>query len=154
MRLTSIALGLSLAVSACAARPTGYVDASGSFSGPYGYSTTPMGRDEYSILVRANSITPDDRVAQIALLRAAHLTIETGGNWFNIIHSEALKYQYQTVNSVPVRGVFIPVSTSTSSDKLTTLIVHVSLPGDTPAAPDAVDAQQVVTDLRVKLHLR
>jgi hypothetical protein len=147
-----IMLGSYLAVGGCAARPTGYVDASGTFSGPYGYSTTSMGRDEYSILVRANSVTPDERVAQIALLRAAHLTVEKGGNRFNIIHSESLGYQYQSINSVAIGGVLIPVSTSPSENKLAALVIHVAMPGTTSVVPDTIDAQQVVADLSAKLQ--
>jgi hypothetical protein len=148
----SIVLGLALVLAGCAARPTGYVDTSGAFNGPYGYSTTSMGRDEYSILVRANSVTPDERVAQIALLRAAHLTIEKGGNRFNIIHSESVVYQYQRIKSVGVFGAVIPVGTVSDEDKLAALVIHVSLPGTTPVAPDAIDAQQVVADLSSKLQ--
>jgi hypothetical protein len=146
-----IAFGLALSVAGCVARPTGYVDANTLLHAPYGFSVTPMGGDEYSILVRANSVTPTERVAEIALLRAAHLTIEKGGNRFSIIHSESLTYHYQRLNSVPIGGVFIPVSTSPSADKLAALVIHVSLPGATPVAPDAIDAERVVADLSSKL---
>lgn len=151
----TLALAVVVAVfagTACASRPTGYVDANGTFNAPYGYSVTPMGDDEFSVLVRANSVTPSERVAQIALLRAAHLTLEKGGNQFNIIHSESLVHQYQTVESVVVFGGLIPVGTSTAEDKLAALVIHVSIAGAAPVAPDALDAHQVVANLGARLQ--
>jgi hypothetical protein len=76
-----IVLGFYLAVGGCAMRPTGYVAAKGSYS-TYGYSDSAEGGDDYSVLVKANSATSDERVAQLVLLRAAHLTLEKGGNRF------------------------------------------------------------------------
>jgi hypothetical protein len=131
----------------CASRPTGYVDASGTFNAPYGYSVTPMDDDEFSILVRANSVTSNERVAQMALLRAAHLTLEKGGNQFNIIHSEGLAHRYQTVVSVIVFGGLIPIATSTAEDKLAALVIHVSSARSTPVPPNSIDARRVAADL-------
>jgi hypothetical protein len=148
----NVAFGLTLAVAGCAVRPTGYVDAHTAFGPSYGFSIASMGDNEYSILVRANSVTPDERVAQIALLRAAHLTIEKGADRFNIIHSKSLTYRYQSLNSVAVRGVLIPVSTNPSEHKLAALVIHVSQPGTIPVAPNAIDAPLVVADLTDKLH--
>jgi hypothetical protein len=136
----------------CASRPTGYVDASGTFNAPYGYSVTPMDDDEFSILVRANSVTSNERVAQIALLRAAQLTLEKGGNQFSIIHSEGLVHRYQTVESVIVFGGLIPVATGTAEDKLAALVIHVSYARSVPVPPDSIDARQVVTDLGAMLQ--
>jgi hypothetical protein len=151
--ILALAAGVAVfAGAACATNPTGYVDAGGKHNRPYGYSVTAMGADEYSILVRANSVTPDERVAQIALLRAAHLTVEKGGNQFNIIHSASLVNRYQTLIMVSVYGGLIPVGTSADEDKLAALVIHVSLPGATPVAPDAIDAHQVVADLGGRLQ--
>ena len=145
-------LGPWLAVTGCAAHPTGYVEASGLFNAPYGFSVSAMGRDEYSILVRANAVTATDRVAEIALLRAANLTIEKGGNQFIIIHSQSLSYPYQSVNAVVFKGVYVPVGIYSSEDKLAALVIHIVLPGSTSAAPDAIDAREVVAKLGTKLQ--
>jgi hypothetical protein len=145
-------LGPWLAVAGCAAHPTGYVEARGSFEAPYGFSISAMGSDEYSILVRANSMTTTDRAAEIALLRAANLTIEKGGTQFKIIHSENLSYPYEHVNSVVFKGVVVPVSISSAEDRVAALVIHIVLPGSSSAAPDAIDARDVITNLGAKLQ--
>jgi hypothetical protein len=136
-----------LVVSGCASRPTGYIDAAGNFNAPYGYTVTRMGDEDYSILVRANEATPSQRVAQIALLRAANLTLEKGGTQFAIIHSEGLVFPYQNLVSVAAGGAFIPVGSVGRHDKLAVLIIHVYR--EDGAAQDAhvIGAPQVVTDL-------
>ena len=70
-------------------RPTGYVAAKGGIS-PSGYSDSAEGAGDYSILVKANPATSNERVAQLVLLRAAHLTLEKGANRFIVIHSQNL----------------------------------------------------------------
>jgi hypothetical protein len=145
-------LGSWLAVAGCAARPTGYVEARGSFEAPYGFSVSAMGSDEYSILVRANSLTTADRAAEIALLRAANLTIEKGGTQFKIIHSEGLSYPYDHINSVVFRGAYVPVSISSSEDKVAALVIHILLPESTSAAADAINAREVIASLSAKLQ--
>lgn len=152
-RIQALAVVIALlAGTACATRPTGYVDAGGTFAAPYGYGVTDMGGDEFSILLRANSATPSERVAQIVLLRAAHLTLEKGGDQFNIIHSESLVHQYQTVESVVIFGGLIPVAAGTGEDKLAALVIHVTVAGAASVAPDALDARQVVADLGARLQ--
>jgi hypothetical protein len=145
-------LGSWLAVAGCAAHPTGYVEARGSFEAPYGFSVSAMGSDEYSILVRANALTTADRAAEIALLRAANLTIEKGGAQFEIIHSEGLSYPNEHINSVVFKGVPVPVSISSSEDKVAALVIHIVLPGSASAAPDAINAREVVAKLGTKLQ--
>jgi hypothetical protein len=85
MRRALVSCLLFIAIG-CAMRPTGYVAANGSYA-TYGYSDSAEGGDDYSILVKANPATSDERVAQLVPLRAAHLTLERGGNRFEIIHS-------------------------------------------------------------------
>src|SRR5208282_5614330 len=80
MRRAVVACFLLIAIG-CAMRPTGYVAARGSWA-TYGYSDGAEGGDDYSILVKANAATSDEQVAQLVLLRAAHLTLEKGGKRF------------------------------------------------------------------------
>jgi hypothetical protein len=136
----------------CAMRPTGYVAANASYA-TYGYSDSAEGGDDYSILVKANSATSDERVAQLALLRAARLTLEKGGNRFQIIHSKALQAQTDITTAVPLGGGgFIPITVGSDENKLAALVIHVLRPDATPVGPAAIDAQRVVADLGAKLQ--
>ncbi len=136
----------------CAMRPTGYVAANSSYA-TYGYSDSAEGGDDYSILVKANSATSDERVAQLVLLRAAHLTLERGGNRFEIIHSKNLLAQTDRLTALPlgIGGTFVPIKVGSDENKLAALIIHVLRPDATPAGPEAIDAQRVVADLSAKL---
>jgi hypothetical protein len=136
----------------CAAGPTGYVAANSSYA-TYGYSDSAEGGDDYSVLVKANSATSDERVAQLALLRAAHLTLEKGGNRFQIIHSKNLQAQTDRIAALPLGGGgFIPITVGSDENKLAALIIHVLRPDATPAGPEIIDARRVVADLSPKLQ--
>jgi hypothetical protein len=142
-----IVLGFCLAVAGCAMRPTGYVAAHGP-PADYGYSDSAEGGDDYSILVKANSATSDERVAQLVLLRAAHLTLEKGGNRFIVIHSQSL-----TAPTERMAVLYnIPVSVGTDENKLAALVIHVLPPDATPAGSESIDAQRIVTELSAKLE--
>lgn len=142
---------LLLTAVGCALRPTGYV-AAGSYS-TYGYSDSAEGGDDYSILVKANPATSDERVAQLVLLRAAHLTLEKGGHRFEIIHSQNLEAQSERLAPLYLGGGVIPISVGTDENKLAALVIHILRPGATPGGgPEAMDAQRVVTDLGGELQ--
>jgi hypothetical protein len=82
---------LSIVGLAGCARPTGYVKANSLFSSTaYGYSDKRINGDEFSIVVLGNSRTSEARVAEIALLRAAHLTKEDGRTHFVIMKQKAV----------------------------------------------------------------
>jgi hypothetical protein len=136
-----------LVATGCAMRPTGYVAANSSYS-TYGYSDTAEGGDDYSILVKANSATSDERVAQLVLLRAAHLTLEKGANRFIVIHSQNLTAPFELMSSI----YSIPVSVGTDENKLAALVIHVLRPDAMVAASESIDAQRVVTELSAKLE--
>jgi hypothetical protein len=121
---------LLLALGGCALQPTGYVDAASVHHAPYGYRFTALGGDDYSVFVRANVATARDRVAKIALLRAAHLTLEQGGDRFALIHADGMSYRYTTLNSVVVGGALLPVGTAAGENELAALVVHIYRPGD------------------------
>jgi hypothetical protein len=144
-------LCLLLVATGCATRPTGYVAAKGSYS-TYGYSDSAEGGDDYSILVKANSATSDERVAQLVLLRAAHLTLEKGANRFIIIHSQNRTAPFERIAAIYIGGGAIPVSVGTDENKLAALVIHVLPPDATPAVPESIDAQRVVTELSAKLE--
>jgi hypothetical protein len=144
-------LCLLLVATGCATRPTGYVAAHGSYS-TYGYSDSAEGSGDYSILVKANPATSDERVAQLVLLRAAHLTLEKGANRFIIIHSQNRTAPSERVAVIYIAGGAIPVSVGTDENKLAALVIHVLPPDATPARPESIDAQRVVTELSAKLE--
>jgi hypothetical protein len=150
-RAVAVLLGCVLFTLGCALRPTGYVAASYRNSN-YGYSDNSEGSDDYSILVKGNEATSAERVAQLALLRAAYLTLEKGGNRFTIIHSESLAAQFDRLTAFPLWGVSIPVSTGTSESKIAALVIHVLHPDTAPAAPGVLDAQMIVADLSAKVQ--
>jgi hypothetical protein len=133
-------------------RPTGYVAAKGSYA-TYGYSDSAEGGGDYSILVKANPATSNERVAQLVLLRAAHLTLENGANRFIVVHSQNLTAAAERRAAIYVGGgVFIPVSVGTDENKLAALVIHL-LPRDaTAAGSESIDAQRVVTELSAKLE--
>jgi hypothetical protein len=138
----------------CAVRPTGYIAANASYA-TYGYSDSAEGGDDYSILVKANSATSDERVAQLALLRAAHLTLERGGNRFEIIHSKNLMAQTDRMAPLPLSpSAFVPIRVGSDENKLAALVIHVLRPDATSVGPEAIDAQRVVVDLSAKLQLK
>jgi hypothetical protein len=140
-------LCLLLVATACATRPTGYVAAYRSYS-TYGYSDNAEGGGDYSILVKANPATSDERVAQLVMLRAAHLTLEKGANRFVVIHSQILCAPSERLAAI----YNIRVSVGTDENKLAALVIHVLGPDATPAAPESIDAQRVVTELSAKLE--
>jgi hypothetical protein len=148
----ALVLCILLVAIGCATRPTGYVAAYGSYS-TYGYSDSAEGGGDYSILVKANSATSAERVAQLVMLRAAHLTLEKGAYRFIVIHSKNLTAATERMAPMYVgRGVFIPVSVGTDENKLAALVIHVLPPDATPARPESIDAQRVVTELSAKLE--
>src|SRR5262245_50057013 len=77
---------LCLAVAACETGPTKYTKGGEFLGSQYGYSDKAMGADEYSIVVTGNPRTGRQQVADIALLRAAHLSREHGRTHFVIMN--------------------------------------------------------------------
>jgi hypothetical protein len=153
MRRALVSCLLLIAIG-CATGPTGYVAAHGSYA-TYGYSDSAEGGDDYSILVKANAATSNERVAQLVLLRAAHLTLERGGNRFEIIHSKNLLAQTDRIVPLPLPdGVFVPIKVGSDENKLAALIIHVLRPDAPAVGPEAIDAQRVVADLSAKLALK
>jgi hypothetical protein len=151
MRRALVSCFLLIAIG-CAMRPTGYVAANSSYA-TYGYSDSAEGSDDYSILVKANSATSDERVAQLVLLRAAHLTLERGGNRFEVIHSKNLLAQTDRMTALWLGGgLSVPISVGSDENKLAALVIHVLRPDAAPAEPESIDAQGVVTELSAKLE--
>lgn len=104
-----ILLLLALLAAACGGA-TPYRQA-GALWGEYGYSDVALGGEEYGVTVRATGATPDARVADMLVLRAAEIAREHGRTHFTVLHREAgVRNDPGTrVLSVPVGGLFVPV---------------------------------------------
>jgi hypothetical protein len=142
-----------LALVACAAGPTGYVAADPDWGRPYGYSDQPLGSGEYSVVVKTNPATPEERAGELALLRAAHLTLEKGGTRFTVEHRDALEVPAARPVSiaVPTPGGFVPLAIGETASHygLVALVIRV-LPAGAGGA-GTIDAQGVVDRLGPKL---
>ncbi|AKE52552.1 CC0125/CC1285 family lipoprotein [Kangiella geojedonensis] len=51
----------------------------------YGYYSTKLGEDRYRISFNGNTSTSQNTVKDYALLRAAELTLQEGGTWFQVV---------------------------------------------------------------------
>jgi len=78
-----LAVTAALALSACATAtpygPAGY-------DSRYGYSDVRIDADRYRISYAGNSVTSRDQVEMGLLLRAAELTLQSGGDWFATVN--------------------------------------------------------------------
>lgn len=136
---------LLLLATACAG-PTGYtkIDA---WSPQYGYKDKSLGGGEFTVVATGNSSTPGQRVAEIALLRAAHLTREQGKSHFVIVKQKTQALTAYNAQSVPiiVTGVpiFIPLEPRVEKEPTAVLIIQL-VP---PDAAGAVEAGAVIAQL-------
>jgi hypothetical protein len=71
-----------VALTACASTPTLYAPAS---DGGHGYSQQRIEQDRYRIRFAAGSDMSIREVEDMALLRAAQITVEEGGDWFIVV---------------------------------------------------------------------
>ena len=139
------ALFLLAALAACAG-PTGYtkIDA---WSPSYGYKDKVIGDGEFSVIATGNSSTSAQRTAEIALLRAAHLTREQGKSHFLIVKQKTQFLTAVNAQSVPiiVTGVpiFVPLEPRVEREPTAVLIIHFVQ----AYADGALDAGAVIAQL-------
>ncbi len=152
----SIIILIILGLVGCA-RPTGYTKSASSFltgAKGYGYSDKRINGDEFSIVVLGNPSTSKARVAEIALLRAAHLTKEQGRTHFVIIKQKTQTTEKAVPISIPlyVGGVLVPVPVGEKTDKEPMAILLIRLLPLQPAyPPDALNAAEVIDNLAKQL---
>ncbi|PIW27346.1 MAG: hypothetical protein COW29_11485 [Rhodobacterales bacterium CG15_BIG_FIL_POST_REV_8_21_14_020_59_13] len=77
-----IIIGLYASVTACASGPTVYAPANGS---DRGYSERQIESDRFRIRFDGGSDVSFEELENLALRRAANLTLERGGDWFEIV---------------------------------------------------------------------
>ena len=154
-----IAAGL-LGCATPSAGPTGYVKAEGDRGASYGYRDKAVGDDEYAIVATGNRRTSRERVAEIALLRAAHIAEAHGRTHFQIVTQKAEDLRNTWTDQVLIflpgpSGVLmpmpIPVGEHTTMEPMTVLLIRL-LPDAAAYPKDAVDAAQVVKQLESKLQ--
>ena len=139
------------------ARPTGYTKASSFLTGTtsYGYEDKRINGDEFSIVVLGNPSTSKARAAEIALLRAAHLTKEQGRTHFVIIKQKTETTEKAVAMSIPlfVGGVLVPVPVGERTDKepMSILLIR-PLPPQPAYPPDALNAAEVIEQLAKHLE--
>ena len=82
LRPVLLAATAALALSACATAtpygPAGY-------GSRYGYSEQRVDADRYRVSFSGNSVTSREQVEMALLLRAAEVTLESGGDWFSTV---------------------------------------------------------------------
>ena len=144
---------LILGLAGCA--PTGYTKASSSpFLTEYGYKDKRINGDEFSIVASGNPVTTNERVAEIALLRAAHLTKEEGRTHFVIIKQKAMSTEKAVLILIPLwfggPMVLVPVGEKTTKEPMAILLIRL-LPLQPAYPADALNAAEVVE--QVAKHL-
>lgn len=142
-----------LALAACGG-PTGYSRADPIWTSPYGYSDKQMGDHEYSVVVTGNAETSRARVADIALLRAAHITEEQERTHFVILkqRSEDLVAQRPVTIPIFLGGVpiWFPAGETKTKEPHVVLVIRL-LAKDEAATQDALDAAAVIEEIEPRL---
>jgi len=146
-----------LAAAACSqvpGGPTAYAPIDPVWGNTYGYSDKRVGADEFSVFAAGNPATEAERVAEIALLRAAHLTLEHGRSHFVVVQRTARAVANEHLITVPIvmPGIFLPVPVDSKSteEQVAILIVRLVAKG-AEVPPEGIDAEAVVTHLAPRL---
>jgi hypothetical protein len=152
----SIIILIILGLVGCAG-PTGYTKASTSLTGTrdYGYSDKRISSDEFSIVVVGNPSTSKVRAAEIALLRAAHLTKEEGRTHFVIIKQKEEITERAAIILTPLffggGFVLVPVGEKTDREPMAILLIRL-LPLQPAYPPDVLNAAEVIEQIAKHLE--
>lgn len=157
--LAAAALG---ALAACAGTPTPYAPAG---SDGFGFREQRVESDRYIVTFSGNKSTSPDAVADLALRRAADLTLTQGYDWFEIVsRNDAVDQSGGRGTSVGVGvggvsgsrgssigtsvGVSIPLGGGYSSASSTSLEIRMGS-GERPERPSVYDAREVSQNLAI-----
>lgn len=150
----AVASGLIALLAACSEGPTGYTRIDPVWGSAYGYSDKRIAADEFSVFAAGNPASDARRVAEIALLRAAHLTLEQDRSHFIILRDKVQAVSQEKLVSVPVilPGFYlpIPVASRSAEEQVAILVVRL-LPKDAEGPPDSLDASAIVAQLGERL---
>lgn len=97
--LTILFLSSLFLVTGCSSSSPKYAAASGSGSG---YSESKLGENRYRVEYNGARSTSDDEVKDLALLRAAELTLLNNQDWFRVVSRDT---NTETTNISPSIGV-------------------------------------------------
>lgn len=149
---TGLGLAALLALAACG--PTGY-RAADFEAGAYGYSDKQVDDDEYAIVVTGNRETGPERVADIALLRAAHIARQESRERFRVLIEQSEALTRHGVAAVPVLlgGVLVavPIAETDASEPHTVLVIRL-LRDDEPPSPGDLDAATIIAEIAPRLE--
>jgi hypothetical protein len=151
-----IVTGLALVVAACATAPTTYAPSAGSNRG---YSERQIEADRFRIRFDGGADVSFRELEDLALRRAADLTLERGGDWFEIVSRSS-----DGDNDRPVRGsvgvgqswgsrgysgssVGIGIQLDPGAGDKTIFLEILIRSGERPDSPDAYDARDVLRRL-------
>lgn len=99
-RLTLVAA--ILALGACQTAASSYEAASG--PNQIGYFSTPVDDGRIAVTYTGTKAMKPAQVAENALLRAAELTLESGQEWFAVLHTASQQVQVGDVNRIAGRS--------------------------------------------------
>lgn len=137
----------------CERGPTPYQPVD-TFWGPYGYTDLALGADEFAVTVRATAATPDARVADMLLLRAAELAGAHSRTHFVVLHRDTSRRDDPLLVMVPVvlpgAVIPVPVGRAVHAEKAGHLVVRLCASG----TDGAVDALAIEGMLRSRLGVR
>jgi hypothetical protein len=161
-RRSIVVAALCAGLTACAAPsagPTSYIKADADRGASYGYRDKEIGDGEFSIVATGNRLTAKERVAEIALLRAARIAEERGRTHFLIVTQRAERLRNTRTRQVLIflpgpAGLIpapIPVEEQTTMEPMTVLLIRL-LPLTTDYPKDALDAAEVIEHLASKFQ--
>lgn len=119
-----------------------------------GYTDQIVGENEYSIVALGHRNSIQECTAQLALLRAARLTLEQGHQLFVIIHGSSTRQRIGTAHMIAIPGAAVPivVSSDNRGKGQPTAILIIRLMNDDEAQPGAFDAKAIEGALAPKFE--
>tara|TARA_R110002072_G_scaffold55782_2_gene144992 strand:+ start:154 stop:636 length:483 start_codon:yes stop_codon:yes gene_type:complete len=158
MRFVLIALP-SLFLAACAATPTAYAPVG---SGSIGYSETRIENDRYRVRFTGGSDVSFARVEDLALRRAAEVTLDSGQDWFEVVGRDRRSRgdrdgpvrvggsAGQSFGSGGFRGssVGLGISIASGRERRETVILEILTgSGPRPDGRDVYDARSIIANI-------
>ena len=146
-----------LALMACPAtrhKPIGYVKRDYFWNANnYGYGDKQIGEDEFSVTVTGTPATSTGRVAEIAILRAANLTLEKGRTHFEVLKQKLETVKSEFVSQIPISFaplIMLPVGSTPTKEPVALLLIRL-LPKGAPRVPGTFDAKETAERLSKRL---
>lgn len=119
-----------------------------------GYRDREIAPGEFSVVVKGYPSTPPERVARLALLRAARLAVEQGRDAFVILDRIETTQQTSLMTTLFIPGpegvaLFVPVSVGTASEPIAFLLI--APVAEESKAPDALRAEPLIAEMTAQL---